>query len=198
MQKEFYFTIEKTAQADFRDRGSQFISFAFPIKKVDDFKAKMADLKKEHPKATHHCFAYRLGLDKNTFRSSDAGEPAGTAGKPILAQIDSRELTDVLIVVVRYFGGTLLGVPGLIQAYKSSAAMVLQLIPVVKKPIEKSHHLLFDYSRLNEILAVVRLSGCTVISQELQLFCTMEIGVPINRQEEVIGKLETIPTVQVN
>ncbi|MEO6931961.1 MAG: YigZ family protein [Chitinophagaceae bacterium] len=198
MDKEFYFTIEKTAQAQYRDRGSQFISFAFPIKATDDFKTRMAELKKEHPKATHHCFAYRLGLDNNTFRSSDAGEPAGTAGKPILGQIDSRELTDILIVVVRYFGGTLLGVPGLIQAYKSSASMVLQLVPVVKKPIEKKHHLLFDYSRFNEILAVLRQSNCSVISQELQLFCTMEIGVPVNRQQEVIYKLEAIPTVQVD
>lgn len=198
MDREFYYTIEKTAQADFRDRGSHFISFVFPIKSTDEFKARMADLKKEHPKATHHCFAYRLGLHENVFRSSDAGEPAGTAGKPILGQIDSRELTNVLVVVVRYFGGTLLGVPGLLQAYKSSAAMVLQLVPVVKKPIEKNRHLLFDYSRLNEILAVVRQSGSTVISQELQLFCTMEIGIPINRMQEVIYKLEAIPTVQIN
>src|SRR5215218_6605911 len=108
---DHYYTIEKTACAAFRDRGSSFLAYAFPLHSADDFKKKWKELKSEHPKAAHHCFAYRIGTDGNNFRSGDDGEPSGTAGKPILGQIDSRQLADVGIVVVRYFGGTLLGVP---------------------------------------------------------------------------------------
>src|SRR4249919_776256 len=106
--REFYHTIDKTAIAEFKDRGSRFIAHAYPIQSTKDFKNYLQHLKKEHPKAVHHCFAYRLGLDGNNFRVSDDGEPGGTAGRPILGQIDSKHLTDVLVIVVRYFGGTLL------------------------------------------------------------------------------------------
>ena len=119
MDTSTYYTIEKPSVAEFKDRGSKFIAYAFPITDVIEFKEKLSALKKEHPKAVHHCFAYRMGLDGINFRVSDDGEPSGTAGRPILGQIDSKQITNVLIVVVRYFGGTLLGVPGLINAYKS-------------------------------------------------------------------------------
>ena len=142
----YYYTIDKAAFAEFKDKGSRFIAYAYPITKVDDFKKHLQAIKKEHPKAVHHCFAYRLGLDGNTFRVSDDGEPSSTAGKPILNMIDSNELTNILIIVVRYFGGTLLGVSGLITAYKSAAAMALQLIPFVQKPVEINYELQFDYT----------------------------------------------------
>ena len=135
-KNDYYNTIEKTASTEFKDRGSKFIAYAFPIQSVADFKTKLDEIRKEHPKATHHCFAYRLGTDGNNFRVNDDGEPSGTAGRPILGQIDSKNLTDLLVIVVRYFGGTLLGVAGLINAYKSSAALVLQLTPVISKAIE--------------------------------------------------------------
>jgi uncharacterized YigZ family protein len=117
MNPDYYTTIDRPGVAEFKDRGSQFIAYAYPLADLADFKEKLAVLKKEHPKAVHHCFAYRLGLDGTQYRVSDDGEPSGTAGRPILGQIDSKQLTNILIVVVRYFGGTLLGVPGLIQAY---------------------------------------------------------------------------------
>src|SRR5579872_6230859 len=135
-EQETYYTIGKSAMAEFSDRGSKFIAYACPVSNVEEFKLRLGEIKKEHPRATHHCFAYRIGLDGNTHRASDAGEPSGTAGRPILGQIDSRELVNVLVVVVRYFGGTLLGVPGLINAYKSAAALALQITPIVQKPIE--------------------------------------------------------------
>src|SRR5882762_2288138 len=113
-EKEFFYTIEKTAVAEFKDRGSRFIAFAFPLIAKEDFKTKLSAVKTEHPKATHYCFAYRIGPDGNNFRSGDDGEPSGSAGKPILGQIDSKELINTLIIVARYFGGSLLGVPGLI------------------------------------------------------------------------------------
>src|SRR5690349_12217879 len=131
-EKEFYYTISQTAVAEFKDRGSRFIAYAYSIQSTEEFKNYLQQLKKGHPKAVHHCFAYRIGLDRNNFRSSDDGEPSGTAGKPILGHIDSKELTNVLVVVVRYFGGTLLGIPGLINSYKTATAMVLQLTPIIR------------------------------------------------------------------
>src|SRR6478609_9954408 len=125
---ESYNTIDQPSSAEFKDRGSKFIANAFPVSSVDDFKKSLEEIRKIHSKATHHCFAYRIGADKSLFRVSDDGEPSGTAGKPILGQIDSKDLTNTLVVVVRYFGGTLLGVPGLIHAYKSAASMALQII----------------------------------------------------------------------
>ena len=183
--------------ADYKDRGSRFIAYAFPITAVIEFKERLATIKKEHPKATHHCFAYRIGLDGNNYRVNDDGEPSGSAGKPILGQIDSKQLTNVLIIVVRYFGGALLGVPGLINAYRSAAALALQVTQVVKKPVLVNYQLQFDYTMMNEVMKVVKHFDCVVLKQETQLFCSMEIGVPKNRLEEVINKLKDLRGVEV-
>jgi uncharacterized YigZ family protein len=197
MPQQFYNTIEVPALAEFKDRGSTFIAHAFPIIVADDFRRILNELKKEHPKATHHCFAYRIGIDGNTFRVSDAGEPAGTAGKPILGQIDSRELTNILVIVVRYFGGTLLGVPGLINAYKSATALVLQLTPVVQKTIEVIYQLQFDYTQINEVMMIAKQCFCTVIAKEMQLFCIIKLGVPVHRQDEVLYRLREIRNLEL-
>jgi uncharacterized YigZ family protein len=167
---EVYQTIEKSAFAEFKERGSKFIAIAFPIQTSDDFKAQLQVLKKEHPKAVHHCFAYRLGLDGNNFRVSDDGEPSGSAGRPILGQIDSKLLTNTAVIVVRYFGGTLLGVPGLINAYKTATVMALQLVPIVEKAVELVYELQFDYTRMNEVMIICKQFGCTVIGQERSAF----------------------------
>jgi len=192
-----YLTIEKTAFAEFKERGSKFIAFAYPIQTADEFKVHLQLLKKEHPKAVHHCFAYRLGLDGNNFRVSDDGEPGGTAGRPILGQIDSKFLTDTAVIVVRYFGGTLLGVPGLINAYKTATIMALQLVPTVEKAIEMVYELQFDYTRLNEVMTICKQFGCTVIGQEQQLFCLLKIGIPKARLQEVLFKLTDLHTVDI-
>lgn len=197
MLQYHYHTIEKPSIAEFKDRGSKFIAYAFPIPDINEFKEKLAATKKEHPKATHHCFAYRLGLDGNNFRVSDDGEPSGSAGRPILGQIDSKQLTNVLIIVVRYFGGTLLGVPGLINAYKSAAALALQLTVIVLKPVLVNYRLQFDYTMMNEVMKIVKQYDCTVLKQEIQLFCSLEIGVPKNKLEEVLGKLKELRGVEV-
>ncbi len=133
MNPDYYYTIERSALAEFKDRGSKFIAFAFSITDAVGFKNRLNELKKKTSKAAHHCFAYRIGTDGNNFRSSDDGEPSGSAGKPILGQIDSKQLTNVAVIVVRYFGGTLLGVPGLINAYKTATALVLQTTPILQK-----------------------------------------------------------------
>ena len=193
----YYYTIDKAAFAEFKDKGSRFIAYAYPITKVDDFKKHLQAIKKEHPKAVHHCFAYRLGLDGNTFRVSDDGEPSSTAGKPILNMIDSNELTNILIIVVRYFGGTLLGVSGLITAYKSAAAMALQLIPFVQKPVEINYELQFDYTKMNDVMVVLKHYQCTIFKQDNQLFCMIQTGVPKAKLEEVLIKLKDLHTVDV-
>lgn len=192
MISDSYITIEKPAAAEFKDRGSRFIAYAYPIATIDDFKLRLAELKKEHPKAVHHCFAYRLGLDGTLYRVSDDGEPSGTAGRPILGQIDSKQITNVLIVVVRYFGGTLLGVPGLIHAYKTAAALALEAVPIVQKPVLVNYRLQFDYTQMNEVMRIVKQYDCMVLKQEMQLFCLLEIGVPRSRLEEVLGKVQNL------
>jgi len=193
----YYNTIEKTAVAEYKDRGSKFLAYVYPVKEVSDFKEKLAALKKEHPKAVHHCFAYRLGLDGNNYRVSDDGEPSGTAGRPILGQIDSKQLTNVLIVVVRYFGGTLLGVPGLINAYRTAASLALQITPVVQKPVLLPYRLQFDYTQMNDVMKVVKQFDCAVQKQETLLFCVLEMGIPRNRLDEVLFRLKELRGVGV-
>lgn len=196
-EPDFYTTIDRTSSAEFKDRGSKFIAFAFPIETADDFKTALQELKKEHPKAVHHCFAYRIGTDGNNFRSSDDGEPSGTAGKPILGQIDSKGITNVAIIVVRYWGGTLLGVPGLINAYKTAAALVLQVTPVVEKQIAVNYAVEFDYTQMNEVMIILKQYNCQVISNEIQLFCIIKTGIPKNRLDEVLYRLNELQHVSV-
>jgi uncharacterized YigZ family protein len=178
IEDDHYHTIEKESVAEFKDRGSKFLGFAFPIESVEDFKKRFKNLKEEHPKAAHHCFSYRVGYDGNNFRSADGGEPAGSAGKPILGQIDGKKLTDTAIVVVRYFGGTLLGVPGLINAYKMVSSLALQLTPIIQKPILITYQLEFDYTLMNDVMMVLKRFNCVIIENEAQLFCCMKIAVP--------------------
>ena len=193
----FYTTIEKPSNAEFKDRGSKFFAFAFPITTAEDFKKQLQLLKKEHPKAVHHCFAYRIGTDSNNFRSSDDGEPAGTAGKPILGQIDSKGITNVAVVVVRYWGGTMLGVPGLINAYRTATALALQITPLVEKQIEVNYSIEFDYTQMNEVMMVMKQYGCTIHANEMQLFCVIKAGIPKNRLDEVLYRLNDLQDVSV-
>jgi uncharacterized YigZ family protein len=192
-----YHAIDKPSEAEFKDRGSKFLAFAYPIDTVEEFREKLKALKEAHPKAAHFCFAYRLGTDGNAFRSSDDGEPAGSAGKPILGSIDSKNLTNILVVVVRYFGGTLLGVPGLINAYKMVTSLVLQTTPIREKPILAMYKLEFDYTLLNDIMMVIKRFGCVVLRNETQLFCRMEIGIPKAQEEDCMQKLREMHTLNV-
>ena len=194
---EIYNTIEQTALAEFKDRGSRFLAYAFPMQTTDDFKKQLQILKKEHAKANHHCFAYRIGLDGNNFRVSDDGEPSGSAGRPILGQIDSKNITNTGVVVVRYFGGTLLGVPGLINAYKTATILSLQLVPIVRKPVLINYRLQFDYTLMNDIMLIVKQCQCVVVQQEISMFCTMQLGIPVTSVEEVLYKLNDLQGVEV-
>jgi uncharacterized YigZ family protein len=196
-QRDFFTTIERPSTAEFKDRGSKFIAFAFPVKTAEDFKAQLLHIKKEHPKAVHYCFAYRIGIDGNNYRSSDDGEPSGSAGKPILGQIDSKGITDVAVVVVRYWGGTLLGVPGLIHAYKTATTLALQVTPVVEKQIEEMYSIEFDYTLMNDVMRILKQFNCTIISKELQLFCSIKTGIPKFRLLDVKHKFNDLHSVSV-
>lgn len=192
IEDDHYHTIEKESVAEFKDRGSKFLGFAFPIESVECFKKRFKNLKEEHPKAAHHCFAYRVGCDGNNFRFADDGEPAGSAGKPILGQIDSKKLTDTAIVVVRYFGGTLLGVPGLINAYKMVSSLALQLTPIIQKHILITYQLEFDYTLMNDVMMVLKRCNCVIIENEAQLFCRMKIAVPKADEELYLQKFSDL------
>ena len=194
-ESEFYKTIDQPAVAEYKDRGSKFLAFANPIVTADDFKKQLFLLKKEHPKAAHHCFAYRIGTDGNSFRVSDDGEPAGSAGKPMLGQIDSKDVTNIAVIVVRYFGGSLLGVPGLINAYKTVTSLVLQVTPIVQKQIEETYSIHFDYTQMNDVMMVLKQCNCTVITQEMQLFCNITTGIPKSRLTEVLYRLKELQNV---
>jgi uncharacterized YigZ family protein len=192
-----YRTITQSAQALFTDRGSKFIGYAFPIADTDDVKAALAQVKKEHPKASHFCYAWRLGVLGDEHRVSDAGEPSGSAGRPILGQIDSRNLTFTLVVVVRYFGGTLLGVPGLINAYKTAATLAIQMVPIAEKDIEEPWVLHFEYSLMNEVMRILKRHRCSVVSQEMQLFVRMVTGVPLKEKEVCLEEIAKIHGVEI-
>lgn len=192
-----YHTIDATANAEFKDRGSKFIGYCFPVKTTNDVKAALAELKKEHPKAGHHCYAYRLGIDGNQHRANDDGEPAGSAGRPILGQIDSAGITDTLVVVVRYFGGTLLGVPGLINAYKIATADCLALVNTIEKNVEQMVKLEFDYSIINDIMTILKKSEANIYKQDMQLFCVFEAGIPLIHKETALKRLGDIHSLEM-
>lgn len=194
---DFYFTIDTDGTAEYKDRGSKFLAYAFSLKTKEDFKKHLQTLKKEHPKAVHHCFAYRIGYDGNNFRVSDDGEPSGTAGKQILSQIDSRNLSDILVIIVRYFGGTLLGVPGLINVYKTATALALQCTHVVQKYIEVNYNLQFNYNEMNDVMRILKQYNCSIYKNEMQLFCKIETGIPKYRLTEVLYALENIQYVEI-
>jgi uncharacterized YigZ family protein len=191
-----YNTIIREGFAEFKDRGSRFLAYAFPMQQVNQFKLKLAETKKEHPKAAHHCFAYRIGTDGNQYRVGDDGEPSGTAGRPILGQLDSREVTNAGIIVVRYFGGTLLGVPGLINAYKTAASLALQVTPVEEKVIEVSLKISCTYQDINEVMRILKLCNGTLLTNDQGLFCTLMATIPKNRIEQAEMQLGGLYTVE--
>lgn len=176
-----YLTISRPATGTFRDRGSKFLAYAFPAQSEAGAMERLEALRQEHPKARHHCFAYRLGRDGNRFRANDDGEPGGTAGRPILGQIDRFGLTDVVVVVVRYFGGTKLGASGLINAYRTSAAEALGQAPIVEKVVKNYFRLRFGYERMGDVMSA--LERCGLSMQEQHFGETAEVAIAIRRNE---------------
>lgn len=179
MSAETYRTLAAPAEAEIKEKGSRFIAFAYPVKSAEEVKRHVDNLRELHHKARHWCYAYRLGTDGNQFRANDDGEPSGSVGRPILGQIDSFELTDTLVVVVRYFGGTLLGVPGLIQAYKGSTLAALETAEIEVRNIERTFYLRCGYPHLNDAIRIARQHQGEVVAQDLQLDCRLSVSVPL-------------------
>ena len=182
-----YRTLKSPIQAEIKDKGSRFLAFAYPVQTAEQVKKHVDDLRQEHHKARHWCYAYRLGVDGNQFRANDDGEPSGSAGRPILGQIDSFELTDVLVVVVRYFGGTLLGVSGLIHAYKTSTQMALENAQIIEKNIEKMVWIRCEYPYLNEAIRIAKNHQAEIIEQDLQLDCRLTVRIPLANAEACLA-----------
>jgi uncharacterized YigZ family protein len=192
-----YYTIEQSAEAEYKDRGSRFIAISFPVLSVDDFKSGLNAVKLKYPKANHYCYAYIIGVAEELVRSSDAGEPSGTAGKPILGQLKSKSLVNVAVVVVRYFGGTMLGTSGLIQAYKQVTSFALQSTPIVRRQIEKQFLIECDYLKLDEVLKILQSNGCSVEDKQIELFCRIRASVPAYKSEEIKNIISAMPGIVI-
>jgi uncharacterized YigZ family protein len=196
MTTDTYLTIQSETVATFKDKGSKFIAYAFPIANESDFKTRLEALRKEHFNAVHHCFAYRLKPDKSIFRSSDDGEPTGSAGKPILNQLLSKDLTNVAVIVVRYFGGTLLGVSGLIHAYKEATRMALETATVVEKIVFETYRLEFPYDSLPAVMKLIKDEELLQEQQQFDLQCSLQIKVRQQICASIIAKLQGLNGVQ--
>ncbi|GGA97028.1 IMPACT family protein [Mucilaginibacter rubeus] len=192
-----YKTIENPAEGVFRDRGSKFLAYAYPISSENDIKAIVARLKSEHPKANHHCWAMRLTIDRSVFRVNDDGEPSGTAGRPILNTLLSKDLTNLLVVVVRYFGGTLLGVPGLINAYKAATEDALNHSVIISKTVNDVYTISFDYLQMNDVMRIIKEEGLGVLNQQFDNDCSIQLSIRKTQVEPALFKLSKVSGSQV-
>lgn len=180
-----YRTIAEKSEGFYKEKGSKFLAFVFPCQTEEDAKKIISDLRKEHHQAVHVCSAFRFGSDKKIARSSDDGEPSNSAGPPILGQIQSFDLTNILCTVVRYYGGINLGVGGLINAYRTATKEALELAEIIEKEDIQLFELFFDYPQMPVVMTLIKSSNCEVKIQDFQLTCRMEIGVPASN-----GQLE--------
>jgi len=191
-----YFTIKAPAEGVFRDKGSKFLSYVYPISSDADIKDLVNQLKAEHPKANHHCWAMRLGTDRSVFRVNDDGEPSGTAGRPILNVLLSRDVTNVLLVVVRYFGGTLLGVPGLINAYKQATTDALGNAAIIEKSVQDVYEITFGHEQMNDVMRLIKETNTPVLRQEFDMLCRLQCSIRKTKVNEFLGKLDKIENVK--
>ncbi|HEV7230964.1 MAG TPA: YigZ family protein [Bacteroidia bacterium] len=183
--EDTYLTLAKPGEAIYRDRGSRFLAFSFPVNSEAQVKDHLLLLRKLHPGANHHCFAFRLGASKQFFRANDDGEPSGTAGRPILGQIQSKDLTNVLVVVVRYFGGILLGVGGLIQAYKQAAAEAIAASSCLEKTVKEVYRLYFGYDAMNKVMKIIKDNHLEQHEPDFGLECLLTIAVRKSEAERI-------------
>lgn len=178
--KDTFRSIAGPSTGLFKDNGSRFIALAYPVSTEDEIKSIVASLRKEYHDARHHCYAYRLGYMRDIYRANDDGEPSSSAGRPILGQIDSLELSDTLVVVVRYFGGIKLGIPGLIRAYRSSAADALANAEIVEKTATQRYRLTFGYLEMNSVMKTLKDLGLQASKQDFGMECTLETDVRLS------------------
>jgi uncharacterized YigZ family protein len=196
-EKDLYRTIRNPSTGNFRTRGSRFIAFAYQVETVDQVHEILGQLRREHHNAKHHCFAYRLGAAKLTFRENDDGEPANSAGKPILGQIRAFDLSNILVVVVRYFGGTLLGVSGLINAYRSAASEALGNAEIILMTERKKIIIHFPYPATNNVMRILHEEEMNILKKEFSESCLIEASVRKSHVDRVRKRLEKLEQVKV-
>ena len=195
--KDSYLTIAEPAEAIYKERSSKFLTYAYPVESEEEIKELLDALRKEYYDATHHCYAYRLGPQGEIFRANDDGEPSGTAGKPILGQLLSADLTNCLVVVVRYFGGTKLGVSGLIQAYKESTADVIAVSKIIEKTVDRIIKVDFSYISMNGVMRIIKDMNPRIDEQIFDNLCSMKLRIRESEADILIAKLEKVEGVTV-
>lgn len=192
MFDDTYKTITKISTGIYTEKGSKFLAFAYPVKTESEIKEIVAACKKEYYDARHHCYAYSLGADRAAYRVNDDGEPSGTAGRPIYGQLLSNEITDILIIVVRYFGGTKLGVPGLIHAYKTAAAEAIHANEIVEKYIEEKYRITFDYTLMNSVMQILKNEAVKILAQGYENDSVIDFKVRKKEADQVLTALRNI------
>jgi uncharacterized YigZ family protein len=197
MNEDVYRTIAAPAEGIYTEKRSKFIAIALPVRTVDEVKALLEEYQKKYYDARHVCYAYMLGPQRKDFRANDNGEPSGTAGKPILGQINSNELTDILIIVVRYFGGIKLGTSGLIVAYKAAAAEALTAAEVVEKTVDECIRFWFEYPFMNDVMRVVKEEGPEIVEQGYDMDCRMTLRIRSSLMPRLRARLEKVETLRI-
>jgi uncharacterized YigZ family protein len=192
-----YKTISKPTEGIYKEKGSRFLSFSIPVSNVEEVREIVKEYRKRFFDARHVCYAYILGADRTDFRANDDGEPSGTAGRPILGQINSRELTNVLIIVVRYFGGILLGTGGLVTAYKEVAAAALNQAGIIEKTVKETISINFDYVQMNDVMRVIKEINPQILSQTFDNQCNMQLSIRKQDSKLLVGKLEKISSLSI-
>lgn len=187
-----YKTIKHKSRGDYKEKGSHFVANAFPVTEIDDIKKILDEIRKDNHEARHHCYAYMLGNERNIWRVNDDGEPSGTAGKPILGQINSSGLTNILIVVSRYFGGTLLGVSGLINAYRFAAASAIENSEIIEESIHDFYEITFPYISLNQVMKVIKDEEIKQSDNSIDLTCKIKIRFLVSKRETILRRFERI------
>ena len=192
-----YKTIIAPTEGIYKEKGSKFLSFAIPVSSADEVKEIVKNYRKEYYDSRHVCYAYMLGADRKEFRANDDGEPSGTAGRPILGQINSRELTDILVIVVRYFGGILLGTGGLVVAYKEATTDALDQAEVIEKTVDESISIIFDYVLMNEVMRIIKDTNAQISSQNFEDQCAMQLSIRKQDAGLLSAKLAKIYGLQI-
>jgi len=193
-----YKTLAEPAKGTFRDKGSRFLAFAFPVAGEQEVKKQLEALRKQYYDATHHCYAYVLGFDKSAYRINDDGEPAGTAGRPIYGQILSADLTNVLIVVIRYYGGTKLGVPGLINAYKTASYDALQNASIAHRIVKELYRIEYPYELMNDVMKIIKEENLEVINNEFGMKCVIRLAVRHSEAARVSTRFSKLNQLIIN
>ena len=192
MKSDSYKTIISSSQGIYKEKGSRFFSLAIPVSSQEEIKPIIDKIKKEHHEAKHHCYAYMIGQERIIWRVNDDGEPSGTAGRPILGQINSFGLTNIIIVVSRYFGGTLLGVSGLINAYRTSASTALQNADIVEKTLQEYYEITYPYISMNEVMKIIKEENIGQSDQSFDLECRIKVFFRASAKEEILNRISRI------